>query len=195
MPRGRSRSPGSAADAGAEIPSFGVANSKQAWNQTVSGVRVLSKIVPAVTEVRRPQPPHSIRPWACRRHDRNAGRQTRPASEATPGSQGNPRRRGTTPGTHQSSAGSAHRPGGNPPDSLLRLTAYHGCRKRSLQPVVADWRVAGRPGSTAPCAICPGHGPRGYSLWLTSVSVPPASARGRRRGHPEADLMSNQVTM
>jgi hypothetical protein len=46
----------------AEIPSLAVANSQQAWNQTVSGVRVRSKIVPAVTEVRREQPPHSTRP-------------------------------------------------------------------------------------------------------------------------------------
>jgi hypothetical protein len=43
-----------------------VANRQQAWNQTVSGVRVLSKIVPAVTEVRREQPPHSTRPSASR---------------------------------------------------------------------------------------------------------------------------------
>ena len=37
----------------AETPSFWVANSQHAVNQTVSGVRVRSKIVPAVTEVRR----------------------------------------------------------------------------------------------------------------------------------------------
>jgi hypothetical protein len=36
----------------AEIPSFWLENSQQAVNQTVSGVRVRSKIVPAVTEVR-----------------------------------------------------------------------------------------------------------------------------------------------
>lgn len=35
----------------------GCVTRKQAWNQTVSGVRVLSKIVPAVTEVRLPQQP------------------------------------------------------------------------------------------------------------------------------------------
>ena len=34
------------------MPSFCVANSQQAVNHTVSGVRVRSKIVPAVTEVR-----------------------------------------------------------------------------------------------------------------------------------------------
>jgi len=50
----------------AETPSLAVANSQQAWNQTVSGVRVLSKIVPAVTDVRREQPPHSTRPSASR---------------------------------------------------------------------------------------------------------------------------------
>ena len=40
----------------AEMPSLPLANSQQALNQTVSGVRVRSKIVPAVTEVRSPQP-------------------------------------------------------------------------------------------------------------------------------------------
>jgi hypothetical protein len=34
------------------MPSFWVANSQRAVNHTVSGVRVRSKIVPAVTEVR-----------------------------------------------------------------------------------------------------------------------------------------------
>ena len=43
----------------AEMPSFCVANSQHAVNHTVSGVRVRSKIVPAVTEVRRLQPAHS----------------------------------------------------------------------------------------------------------------------------------------
>ena len=50
----------------AEMPSLAVANSQQAWNHTVSGVRVRSKIVPAVTDVRREQPPHSTRPSASR---------------------------------------------------------------------------------------------------------------------------------
>ncbi len=45
----------------AEIPSLAVANDQQAVNHTVSGVRVLSKIVPAVTEVRCPQAAHMIR--------------------------------------------------------------------------------------------------------------------------------------
>jgi len=36
----------------AEIPSFWLDNSQHAINHTVSGVRVRSKIVPAVTEVR-----------------------------------------------------------------------------------------------------------------------------------------------
>src|SRR5665647_1897046 len=38
----------------AEIPSLPMENSQQAVNHTVSGVRVRSKIVPAVTEVRLP---------------------------------------------------------------------------------------------------------------------------------------------
>ncbi|MGB0097919.1 MAG: hypothetical protein WBP81_35945 [Solirubrobacteraceae bacterium] len=42
-----------------EIPSFWLANSQQAMNQTVSGVRVLSKIVPAVAEVRSWHSEHS----------------------------------------------------------------------------------------------------------------------------------------
>jgi hypothetical protein len=50
----------------AEIPSFSEANSQQAANQTVSGVRVRSKIVPAVAEVRAEQAPHSRRPSASR---------------------------------------------------------------------------------------------------------------------------------
>src|SRR6266571_8143159 len=50
----------------AEMPSFWVANSQQAVNHTVSGVRVRSKTVPAVTEVRRWQPAHSYRPSPSR---------------------------------------------------------------------------------------------------------------------------------
>ena len=50
----------------AEIPSLAVANDQHAANQTVSGVRVLSKIVPAVTEVRRPQAAHMMRPSPSR---------------------------------------------------------------------------------------------------------------------------------
>ena len=50
----------------AEMPSFCVANSQHAVNHTVSGVRVRSKIVPAVTEVRRLQPAHSYRPSPSR---------------------------------------------------------------------------------------------------------------------------------
>ena len=42
----------------AEIPSLLAANSQQAVNQTVSGVRVRSKIVPAGTDVRPPHPEH-----------------------------------------------------------------------------------------------------------------------------------------
>ena len=48
----------------AEIPSFWEANSQQAVNQTVSGVRVRSRIVPAVGEVRSPQAAHLRRPSA-----------------------------------------------------------------------------------------------------------------------------------
>ena len=43
------------------MPSFWVANSQHAVNHTVSGVRVRSKIVPAVTEVRASQPAHLSR--------------------------------------------------------------------------------------------------------------------------------------
>ncbi len=46
----------------AETPSFWVANSQQALNHTVSGVRVRSKMVPAVVEVRSPHPVHMNRP-------------------------------------------------------------------------------------------------------------------------------------
>ena len=50
----------------AEMPSFCAANSQQAVNHTVSGVRVRSKIVPAVTDVRRWQAAHSNRPSPSR---------------------------------------------------------------------------------------------------------------------------------
>ncbi len=44
------------------MPSFWVANSQHAVNHTVSGVRVRSKIVPAVTDVRKPHSEHISRP-------------------------------------------------------------------------------------------------------------------------------------
>jgi hypothetical protein len=50
----------------AEIPSFPVAKCQQAANQTVSGVRVRSKNVPAVTDVRLPQPVHWYLPSPSR---------------------------------------------------------------------------------------------------------------------------------
>ena len=80
-------------------------------NHTVSGVCVRSKTVPAVTEVRRPQPPHSCRPSPSRQppRDRTTGRRNRQASAATPGSPGSPHRCRTRPGTLPSSAGSAPR--------------------------------------------------------------------------------------
>ena len=48
------------------IPSLPVANSQQALNHTVSGVRDRSKIVPAVTDVRPPHPEHLKRPSLSR---------------------------------------------------------------------------------------------------------------------------------
>jgi hypothetical protein len=48
------------------MPSFWVANSQHAVNHTVSGVRVRSKIVPAVTDVRPWQAAHSSRPSPSR---------------------------------------------------------------------------------------------------------------------------------
>ena len=50
----------------AEIPSLPVVNSQQAANQTVKGVRVQSKMVPAVTDVRSPHPEHMNRPSPSR---------------------------------------------------------------------------------------------------------------------------------
>ena len=46
----------------AEIPSLPVANNQQAVNHTLSSVRVRSKIVPAVTELRAPHSQHMKRP-------------------------------------------------------------------------------------------------------------------------------------
>ena len=50
------------------MPSFWVANSQQAVNHTVSGVRVRSKIVPAVTDV----------------HERHAAQRNRPSPSRQP---------------------------------------------------------------------------------------------------------------
>jgi hypothetical protein len=50
----------------AEIPSLPVAKYQQAENQTVSGVRVRSKIVPAVTDVRLPHSVHMNLPSSSR---------------------------------------------------------------------------------------------------------------------------------
>ncbi len=50
----------------AEMPSLPEANNQQTVNHTVSGVRVRSKIVPAVVEVRTWQPEHSNRPSPSR---------------------------------------------------------------------------------------------------------------------------------
>jgi hypothetical protein len=46
----------------AEIPCFWLVMSHAAANQTASGVRVPWKIVPAVADTRRAQPPHDQRP-------------------------------------------------------------------------------------------------------------------------------------
>ena len=48
----------------AETPPFCAANIQQAVNHTVSGVRLRSNSVPAVTEVRLPQAAHLYRPSA-----------------------------------------------------------------------------------------------------------------------------------
>src|ERR1035437_9714874 len=48
------------------MPSLAVANDQHAWNHTVNGVRVRSKIVPAVTDVRCEHAAHSHRPSASR---------------------------------------------------------------------------------------------------------------------------------
>ncbi len=48
------------------MPSFCVANSQHAVNHTVSGVRVRSKIAPAVTEVRELHLANPLRPSSSR---------------------------------------------------------------------------------------------------------------------------------
>ena len=55
------------------MPSFCLANGQHAVNHTVIGVRVRSKIVPAVTEVRELHPAHSTRP--------SPNRQLRPSAQ------------------------------------------------------------------------------------------------------------------
>ena len=47
-------------------PLFWLVSCQAASNQSVSGVRVWWKIVPAVAETRRPQPPHDRRPSRSR---------------------------------------------------------------------------------------------------------------------------------
>ncbi len=59
------------------------------------GVRVRSKIVPAVTDVRAPRTRTGHHQVASRQHGRNPGRQSPPANAATPGSPGSRRRCGT----------------------------------------------------------------------------------------------------
>ncbi len=54
----------------AEMPSFCVANSQHAVNHTVSGVRVRSTIVPAVTEVRELHLANSVPPSPSRQPTR-----------------------------------------------------------------------------------------------------------------------------
>jgi hypothetical protein len=54
----------------ADTPSFWVANSQHAMNHTANGVRVLSKIVPAMTDVRPSDPPQRNRPSAIRQPTR-----------------------------------------------------------------------------------------------------------------------------
>ena len=77
----------------------------------------LSKIVPAVTDVRRgtTRTGTDRHPAATRPPARTPGTRTRPASAATPGSPGIRRRSRTTTGTRPPTSGSAHRPGDNPP--------------------------------------------------------------------------------
>ena len=93
----------------AEMPSLPAANSQQAVNHTVSGVRVRSKMARAVTEVRLPHPGHMKRPSPSRQRGRSPGRRSRRASAATPGSRGSPHRCGTRPGTRPRTADSACR--------------------------------------------------------------------------------------
>ena len=57
-----------------ETPSLPEANIQQAVNHTVSGVRRRSNKVPAVTEVREPQPAHLYRPSPIARAVEGAGR-------------------------------------------------------------------------------------------------------------------------
>jgi len=101
----------------AETPSLAVANSQQAVNQTVSGVRVRPKIVPAVTDVRKLHPTHmnrpspSLQPPTCAQ----TGRGTLQASAATRGNPGSPHRSKTTPGAHQPTSDNPRRHEGEPP--------------------------------------------------------------------------------
>ena len=87
-------------------------NSQQAVNHTVNGVRVRSKMVPAVTEVRLPHPAHITRPSPRRHSPRcsQAGHEKPVGHRATPGSPDSPHRYRTKPGTRPPILGSACRP-------------------------------------------------------------------------------------
>jgi DNA methylase len=91
-----------------------VANTQHAVNHTVSGVRVRSKIVPAVTEVRPPQSAHMNRPSPSRQRGCSAGRRIHRASAATAGSPGSPHRSGTRPAVHRQTSGGGRSHEGDP---------------------------------------------------------------------------------
>ena len=116
--RGRKMSP----------PLLAAANCQHA----VSGICVRSKIVPAVTELRRCRPSTATghHPVASHRSDRSPGRRSRPASAATISSPGSPRRWRTRSGTRRWPLDRAGRPpGARPqpePTKLLRLAK--GCK-------------------------------------------------------------------
>ena len=135
------------------MPSFCVANNQHAMNHTVSGVRVRSKIVPAVGDVRTPQPRHISR-LSPSRHgsatNRKQSTQTRQASAATPDSPRNRRRSRTTTRTRQATAGNALRPSDETPPqptplrwiARRRLSLARSASRRPRQPPcpkMSDW--------------------------------------------------------
>ena len=123
-----------------------------AVNHTVNGVRVRSKIVPAVTAVRDPQRP-ALEPAVAEpptRRTAHTRARTRPATATTPGSPGSPRPCRTRPGTRPSSVGSAHPPSAATPPQRLSIVRSDGYPQSPNIPAVTpcgreNWvRVARR---------------------------------------------------
>ena len=127
----------------ADMPSLPLANSQQAANQSVSGVRVRSKIVPAVTEVHFPQPVHLKRPSASPHLRRSLGTRRRLAIATIADSPSSQRQSETESGTLRPISGSACQREGRP---WLHAYTNGPVKWRPLRDIYP--RSSGLPGQT-----------------------------------------------